>query len=98
MQRLNFAYTAYLILPIVYSTAHSFEEWPECCVVYCMLLLYTQCGFSRLVVQILDMHGELSSIICDVWNQCSYTSGAKDYEFHDVLEDMDFKEGMKEYS
>ncbi|CAI8037154.1 Glutaredoxin-related protein 5, mitochondrial [Geodia barretti] len=38
------------------------------------------CGFSRLVVQILDMHG------------------AKDYESHDVLEDVDFKEGMKEYS
>ena len=33
---------------------------------------------------------------CDVYVYAF--SGVKDYEFHDVLEDVDFKEGMKEYS
>ncbi|XP_065885078.1 uncharacterized monothiol glutaredoxin ycf64-like [Dysidea avara] len=38
------------------------------------------CGFSRLVVQILHMHG------------------VDQYEHHNVLEDVEFKEGMKQYS
>jgi monothiol glutaredoxin len=38
------------------------------------------CGFSRLVVQILHMHGVDS------------------YEHHNVLEDIDFKENLKEWS
>jgi monothiol glutaredoxin len=61
------------------SNAHSLIGRVLCCMA-CYISHNVQCGFSRLVVQILDMHG------------------AKDYEFHDVLEDVDLKEGMKEYS
>lgn len=38
------------------------------------------CGFSRLVVQILHMHG------------------VDEYDHHDVLQDIEFKEGMKSFS
>lgn len=38
------------------------------------------CGFSRLVVQILHMHG------------------VERYDHHNILDDVDFKEGMKKFS
>ena len=59
--------------------------------------LAPQCGFSKAVVQILELHGDAAHS-CDIIADALAGLEPGTYNAHNILEDAELRTGLKEYS